>query len=678
MKRRVGRSIGLALVITTIAATGCKAPAAPPPKTAPIDPVADFQKKAIEAGKSPIAHWGSDPDNYIQWGNHSNRLIPIYTFGTRGKGAGIDLETYINDNSPYRSGPKLEKIYGYLPTKTVNPKANYCDQTNIYDIQLAALKAGKKHIFLVIFDGTSWHATQAAAIVKTGAVFNEGRGRGLFMMDYDANGTSQYGYMCTSPYCDKIRFDVNNQSIGPCKPEGGYDVARGGDTPWFPKPDEDYLIEKGKNPTHVFTDSASSATSMTCGIKTYNVAIGIDHRGKPVDAIAKLAQKQGYLVGIATSVSIPHATPGSAYANNVFRSDYQDISRDMLGLKSISHPAKPLEGLDVVIGAGWGCKAGDKEKEDQGANLVPGNMFIADSDLKAADIAHGGKYLVSQRTAGMDGREKILADARKAAETGNRFLGFYGTEYAHLPYRTTNGDFDPPPGRTKKSEGYKAADIRENPTISDMAEAALTVLKGHGKPFWLMVEAGDVDFAKHDDNIDNMIGAIYSGDKAVETIARWVEKYSNWDESVMIVTADHGHSLYVTDPEALARMGREMQATDGRVAAPGRVREPRMGVDLQADVLEFSLDARGRLVAWGLELDMKNPADVQEIMKQLRIEADARSNPKPVKPGAEGVKVGLPTTIVIRVDKACKYDRFVQLIDLCRANGFAKFQLKAE
>ena len=86
-----------------------------------------------------------------------------------------------------------------------------------------------------------------------------------------------------------------------------------------------------------------------------------------------------------------------------------------------------------------------------------------------------------------------------------------------------------------------------------MTRAALTVLSARkGEPFALFVEAGDVDFALHDNNLDNAIGAVYSGEEAVRVIIDWVEANSNWDESVLIVTADHGHYLVIDDPEALA------------------------------------------------------------------------------------------------------------------------------
>ncbi len=91
----------------------------------------------------------------------------------------------------------------------------------------------------------------------------------------------------------------------------------------------------------------------------------------------------------------------------------------------------------------------------------------------------------------------------------------------------------------------------KNPKLADMTAAALTVLEKNPKGFWLMVEAGDVDWANHDNNIDNSIGAVNSGDAAVKTITDWVERHSNWNETLLVVTADHGHYLVFEKPELL-------------------------------------------------------------------------------------------------------------------------------
>lgn len=88
-----------------------------------------------------------------------------------------------------------------------------------------------------------------------------------------------------------------------------------------------------------------------------------------------------------------------------------------------------------------------------------------------------------------------------------------------------------------------------------MTEAALIVLNAEpDQPSALFIEAGDVDFALHANNLDNAIGAIYSGQEAVRTVIRWVESHSNWDDSVLIVSSDHGHYLVVDDPQALANL----------------------------------------------------------------------------------------------------------------------------
>ena len=79
------------------------------------------------------------------------------------------------------------------------------------------------------------------------------------------------------------------------------------------------------------------------------------------------------------------------------------------------------------------------------------------------------------------------------------------------------------------------------------------MLHAHSDRLWLLVVAGDVDFAQHNNNLDTMIGAIYSGDVAVRAIADWVEANSNWKESIMIVTGDHGHYFVLDDPSALTK-----------------------------------------------------------------------------------------------------------------------------
>jgi len=510
------------------------------------DPVRAIQVEAVENGRSPFVHWGTDPSDYAGHGSHSNRLVPVYTYGTASSAAAVDLRSYAGEKSVYRSRERLVELYGRLPAGTLNPRAEYFDQTDLFHLQRAALDSGKRNIFLVIFDGLDWDSVRAAALAAADeGIYERGRGHGLFFLDYAAGGTSQFGSMVVSPYAEGATTNVDAQTVEDVEPGGGYDPRQGGGEPWRRPGPSGYLIGR---PVHAVTDSSASASSMTAGIKTYNGALNIDVEGRQVTTIAHLAQRRGYAVGAVSSVPFSHATPAAAYAHNVGRGDYQDIARDMLGLPSISHPDQALPGMDVVIGAGVGLQL--KVAASQGANFLPGGVFVADDDLRAIEESEG--WVVSRRQPRIDGGDALLEAAERAARSGLRLLGFYGTPHAHLPYRTADGDYRPAPDADGPGESYTPEELLENPKLEEMTRAALRVLETRGEGIWLMVEPGDVDWASHDNNLDTMIGAIYSGDAAVRAIARWVEANSNWQESLMIVTGDHGHYLVVDEPAAFA------------------------------------------------------------------------------------------------------------------------------
>ena len=148
----------------------------PQTRSAMADHISELQSQAVTDNQANFGHWGWEPDNYTKWASHSNRLIPVYTFGTKGAGQGIDLDDYAGENSLYRSETKVRDLYGQVPESTVNPAADYFDQTDIYRIQLAALESGKKNIILVVFDGMDWQTTRAAAIRKLNKVaYQDGR-----------------------------------------------------------------------------------------------------------------------------------------------------------------------------------------------------------------------------------------------------------------------------------------------------------------------------------------------------------------------------------------------------------------------------------------------------------------------------------------------------------------------
>ena len=506
------------------------------------DRLAKSQETAIEEGRADWGHWGVNEGKYSSWTSHSNRLIPIYTFG-------LTLEQLRRAGSPYGDSKRLAGLYGRVPRATLRPEAKYFDQTQIRTLQEQAVASGKKYIVLIVFDGMDWQTTQAAAVYRSKVWYESGRGSGLAFQDYRGTKTD-YGYMVTSPYAKGATVDVNAQVVQELsETRGGYDPDRGGWMPWAKPLEPEYLLGKSRELPHAVTDSASSATSMTSGIKSFNGSINVAHDGRQVEPIARWLQRtRGFRIGVVTSVPISHATPAAAYANNVSRGDYQDLTRDLLGLSSISHRSEPLAGVDVLIGGGWGEQ--NARDTGQGSNYVPGNRYLAAADLAATSIENGGKYRVATRTKGRAGRTVLAAQAKLAAEAGDRLFGFFGVRGGHLPYQTADGGFNPARD-VRGTEKYRLADVEENPTLAESTRAALQVLGRDRKPFWLMVEAGDVDWANHANNLDSSIGAVLSGDRAFREVASWAESHQAWDEPAVIVTADHGHFFVLTDARVL-------------------------------------------------------------------------------------------------------------------------------
>jgi alkaline phosphatase len=477
------------------------------------DPMARLQQSAMRSSQADWGYWGSNPGKYTNSMEHSNRLVPIYTFGG-------NLLRYKGARSIYRDSDRLKKLYGRMPESTLNAEAEYFDLTDLYDLQKRTIEIeGKKYIFLVVFDGLDYDTLRASAVYKTGEVsYDEGRGEGFIFQDY-AGCETDFGFAVTSPYCREIDSDVDSQILfGEPSRFGGYDSNLGGATPWDRPQDMDYLLGRNRQVVHAVTDSASAACSMVTGRKLVNSTLNLSPDGKELETIARWAQREkGFAIG-------------------------------MLGLPSISHRSKPLPGLDVVIGGG----ALDESASEaaQGSNYVPGNPYICESDL---DQISSENYVVARRQRGKKGKEVLDNAVLESIQSGKRLFGLFGVKYGHLPFQTADGDYAPISGSQSRE------DVAENPTLGDFTEAAIRRLSVQETGFWLMVEAGDVDLAAHDNDLDRLIGAVMQGEKAVESIFNWIEANNAWHQSLVIIASDHGHTFHLTDPNPIAKAGGAQQ-----------------------------------------------------------------------------------------------------------------------
>ena len=455
-----------------------------------------------------------------------------------------------------------------------------------------AISATKpKNVILMIGDGMGWEMARAGAMAK-GYNYNSGKGEGLSFQTLDnyalattygttiapGNGVFSTGNSAlsnsnpitgASPMLPGFKFQPqfnpgNTPSGGGKNPQPnavgnlvGYDPRRGGINPWTPGNDPEYI-------QHSYPDSANTATTLYTGVKSYNNAISVDIFEKPLETILKTAADKGKSTGLVTSVPVDHATPGAAAANvnrrNKYDADYPTLDNILQQELRIYQPT-------VILGGGHPLTGASSQPLPTGVEPPTKFEYITEStyaELSKNPNQNRYKYTFLER--GKDAARKLVTTAaRLDPNKGDRLLGLYGArgQEGNLPVSTANGDYSNTglsifslfssqgqkpdtvrpllPGETDKS--FIAKEINENPTLNDLTKAALAVLSKDKDGFWLMVEGGDIDWAAHDDNLDNMIGTVLDFDKAVKTTIDWIKNNGGWENNLLIVTADHDHYL---------------------------------------------------------------------------------------------------------------------------------------
>lgn len=100
-------------------------------------------------------------------------------------------------------------------------------------------------------------------------------------------------------------------------------------------------FSKTQSSDNYITDSAAGGTALSCGVKTYNGAIGVDADTIPVKTILEEAEEKGLATGLVSTSAITHATPASYIAHQPNRGMYEEIAGDFLKTD-----------IDVFIGGG--------------------------------------------------------------------------------------------------------------------------------------------------------------------------------------------------------------------------------------------------------------------------------------------------------------------------------------
>ena len=230
-------------------------------------------------------------------------------------------------------------------------------------------------------------------------------------------------------------------------------------------------------------DSASTATSIATGYKTYSGSINVDETGTvKYETIAeKLHEQKGYSVGVITSVNLNHATPAALYAHQASRSSYYEIGLEMIA-------------SDFEYFAGGGLLSPTGSEGDQ-------------EDLYA--LAAEAGYTVTRTQADA---EKVGADTEKAILIDE-----------HL------ADSD--------AMAYEIDRTEDMWSLADYVEKGIEVLSDDEDGFFMMCEGGKIDWACHANDAGSTIHDTVALADAVQVAIDFAAEHP--EETLILVTGDH-------------------------------------------------------------------------------------------------------------------------------------------
>lgn len=257
------------------------------------------------------------------------------------------------------------------------------------------------------------------------------------------------------------------------------------------------------------TDSAAAATAIASGVKSYNGAVGVNMKGKPVQTVLEKAKLSGKATGLVTTSQVTDATPAAFGAHVSNRSAQSDIAKQYLENSKV----------DVILGGGedYWYPAGSPgsysdappEDKEEGSKGTKGNLVNKAQKLGYTYVNNANqlKYAKGQKILGLFANEEMFQQAPEGK----------GAIY--------------------------------NPTVSlpDMTKKAIDTLSQNKKGFFLVVEEEGIDEMAHNNNAELTIKAGQQLDNTVKMAKKYAKTHP---DTLVLVTSDHstgGLSLETSD-----------------------------------------------------------------------------------------------------------------------------------
>ena len=292
------------------------------------------------------------------------------------------------------------------------------------------------------------------------------------------------------------------------------------------------------------SDSAPTMSAIITGVKTDEGVLSVnqnivhsDYRtvsGNETKSLLEYAEESGRSTGVVTTTRVTHATPAACFAHTADReweSDY-DMKRLAQGNGNATMAKRHLDAYNAkfpdIARQLIEFKYGDGLEVAFGAGR---HKFLPSTKADPIYPAqHGertdGRDLTQEWTAKHAGSAVVYNKHQLAAIDPGRakhVLGLFATENMQYDRDRVDKQLD-------------------EPSLTDMTTKAIDILQQNKKGFFLMVEGGRIDQAHHEGNAYRALTDTVELSNAVRAAAAKV----NLDETLIVVTADHSHTLTIS------------------------------------------------------------------------------------------------------------------------------------
>ncbi|XP_071198482.1 intestinal-type alkaline phosphatase isoform X2 [Salvelinus alpinus] len=278
-------------------------------------------------------------------------------------------------------------------------------------------------------------------------------------------------------------------------------------------------LSKTYNVDQQMPDSAGTATAYLCGVKANYGTLGLSASalryncnstfGNEVESVLHRAKMAGKSVGIVSTARVQHASPGAAYSHTANRGWYADSDMNVAdiaaGCRDIAYQLVHNTDINVILGGGRKYMFSNETQDPEYPSYkgVRNDKF----DLTAVWLNNkqNAKYVWNK-----DEFDKVNPEK---------------TDYLM-------GLFEPSDCRYELER-----DPTMDPSLTEMVDKAIKILRRNPKGFYLFVEGGRIDHGHHSSGAKFALTEAVEFDNAIERAAELTSEL----DTLSVVTADHSH-----------------------------------------------------------------------------------------------------------------------------------------